>query len=226
MTTFARQREGHDANAQRRRLPAPERRNRIMQGAMRVFAERGYTDASMSEIARAGGVTAAVIYDHFSSKQDLHGALLEEQADALLAYVGSALASAGTTPEQRMRAGVNAFFGFVQAHPFAWRMIFRDPPADPAIAEIHTRIHTRATQSIILFLDVAVPDSRREDAAHGRRRLEMFAQMLKMSLNGMAAWWYEHPSTTRDELVECSLDFCWSGLEHLARTTDEVVADA
>ncbi len=191
---------------------------------MRVFAERGYADASMTEIARAGGVTAAVIYDHFPSKRDLHGALLEEQADALLAYVGSALTSAGTTPEQRMRAGVNAFFGFVQAHPFAWRMIFRDPPADPEIAEIHARIHTRATQSIIVFLDVAVPAFRRDDATHGRR-LEMFAQMLKMSLNGMAAWWYEHPSATREELVERSLDFCWSGLEHLVTATETASAD-
>jgi AcrR family transcriptional regulator len=224
MTPLVRQREGHDASAQRRRLPAHERRNRILQGAMRVFAERGYADASMTEIARAGGVTAAVIYDHFSSKQDLHGALLEEQTDALLAYVGSALTSAGKTPEQRMRAGVNAFFGFVQAHPFAWRMIFRDPPADPEIAEIHARIHARATQSIIAFLDVAVPNFRRGDTAHGRR-IEMFAQMLKMSLNGMAAWWYEHPSATREELVERSLDFCWGGLERLATATEEVPAD-
>jgi AcrR family transcriptional regulator len=225
MKPFAKQREGLDSSVQRRRLPAHERRSRIMQGAMRVFAERGYADASMTEIARAGGVTAAVIYDHFSSKQDLHGALLEEQTDALLAYVESALAGAGTTPEQRMRAGVNAFFGFVQAHPFAWRMIFRDPPADPEVAQIHARIHTRTTQSIIVFLDVAVPNFRREDAAHGRR-LEMFAQMLKMSLNGMAAWWYEHPSATREELVERSLDFCWSGLERLATAAAEVTADA
>jgi AcrR family transcriptional regulator len=223
MTPLVRQPEGHDASVQRRRLPAHERRNRILQGAMRVFAERGYADASMTEIARAGGVTAAVIYDHFSSKQDLHGALLEEQTDALLAYVGSALTSAGKTPEQRMRAGVNAFFGFVQAHPFAWRMIFRDPPADPEIAEIHARIHARATQSIIAFLDVAVPNFRRGDTAHGRR-IEMFAQMLKMSLNGMAAWWYEHPSATREELVERSLDFCWGGLERLATATEEVSA--
>jgi AcrR family transcriptional regulator len=186
---------------------------------MRIFAERGYADASMAEIARAGGVTAAVIYDHFRSKQDLHGALLEEQTDALLAYVGSALASAGAEPEQRMRAGINAFFGFVQAHPFAWRLIFRDPPADPEIAAIHARIHGRATQSIIVFLDGAVSDFRREEAAH-ERRLEMFAQMLKMLLNGMAAWWYEHPSTTREELVERSLDFCWSGLERLATATE------
>lgn len=206
--------------AHRRRVPAHERRNRILQGAMRVFAERGYADASMTELARAGGVTAAVIYDHFASKQDLHGVLLEEQTDALLAYVGSALASAGAEPEQRMRTGLNAFFGFVQAHPFAWRLIFRDPPADPAIAVVHARIHARATQSIIVFLDAAVPDYRRDDEAH-ERRLEMFAQMLKMSLNGMAAWWYEHPSATREELVEQTLDFCWRGLERLATATED-----
>jgi AcrR family transcriptional regulator len=186
---------------------------------MRVFAERGYADASMTDIARAGGVTAAVIYDHFDSKQDLHGALLEEQTDALLAYVGSSLASAGPEPEQRMMAGVNAFFGFVQAHPFAWRLIFRDPPADPEIAAVHARIHARATQSIVMFLDAAVPDSRRDDATHARR-LELFAEMLKMSLNGMAAWWYGHPSATREELVARALDFCWRGLEHLATTTE------
>jgi AcrR family transcriptional regulator len=185
---------------------------------MRVFAERGYADASMTEIARASGVTAAVIYDHFTSKQDLHGALLEEQTDALLAYVGGALASAGPEPEQLMRAGVGAFFGFLQAHPFAWRLIFRDPPADPAVLAVHTRIHERATQAISVFIEAAAPDIRRENAPR-ERTLAMFAQMLKMSLNGMAAWWYEHPSATREELVERVLDFCWRGLEHLAATT-------
>lgn len=186
---------------------------------MRIFAERGYADASMTEIAHAGGVTAAVIYDHFPSKQDLHGALLEEQTDALLAYVGGALAGAGPEPEQLMRAGVGAFFAFIQAHPFAWRLIFRDPPADPAIAAVHTRIQERATQGISVFLDATAPELRH--ASPGREQtLEMFAQMLKMSLNGMAAWWYEHPSTAHEELVERVLEFCWSGLQHLAMATE------
>src|SRR6202451_2519246 len=202
----------------RRRLSAPERRSLILQGAMRVFAERGYADASMTEIAHASGVTAAVIYDHFASKQDLHGALLEEQTDALLAYVGGALAGAGPEPEQLMRAGVGAFFAFIQAHPFAWRLIFRDPPADPAIAAVHERIQERATQAISVFLDATAPDLLRADAVR-EQTLDMFAQMLKMSLNGMAAWWYEHPSNTREELVERVLEFCWKGLEHLASAT-------
>jgi AcrR family transcriptional regulator len=204
--------------ARPRRLPAAQRRGRILDGAMRVFAERGYEGASMAEIARAGGVTAAVIYDHFASKQELHGALLEEQTDALLAHVGSAVGSAGPESEQRMRVGVDAFFEFVQANPFAWRLIFRDPSADPEIAAVHTRIHQRATEGIAVFLDVSAPEALRGDP-HREQTLEMFAQLLKMSLNGMAVWWYEHPSVPRDELVERVLDFCWRGLERTQNKT-------
>lgn len=184
---------------------------------MRVFAERGYEGASMIEIARAGGVTAAVIYDHFASKQELHGVLLEEQTDALLAHVGSAVASAGPGSEQRMSVGVDAFFEFVEAHPFAWRLIFRDPPADPAIAAVHTHIHERATQGITALLKTSAPGALRGDG-NREQTLEMFAQLLKMSLNGMAAWWYERPSVPRHELVQRVLDFCWRGLERLAET--------
>lgn len=171
----------------------------------------------MAAIARAGGVTAAVIYDHFASKQELHGALLEEQTDALLSYVGSAVGSAGAEPEQLMRVGVDAFFEFIEANPFAWRLIFRDPPGDPAIAVVHTRIHQRATEGIAVFLDVAAPGALRDDP-HREQTIEMFAQLLKMSLNGMAAWWYAHPAVPRHELVERVLDFCWTGLERLAET--------
>jgi hypothetical protein len=62
-----------------------------------------------------------------------------------------------------MRVGVDAFFEFVEAHPFAWRLIFRDPPANPAIAAVHTRIHERATQGIAVFLDVSAPGALREE---------------------------------------------------------------
>ncbi len=214
-----------------RRLPAQQRREQILEGAMKVFAQRGYQDASMIEIARAGGVTAAVIYDHFASKQELHGLLLEAQTDALLAHVGGAVApagqdsagedpagadSVGADPAAFMRAGVNAFFEFVEANPYAWRLIFREAPTDPGIADVHRRIHERATGGIAALLQASAPeflsgDPRREQA------LELFAQMLKMSLNGMAVWWYEHPDVSRGELVARVLEFCWTGLERLAQ---------
>ena len=37
----------------------------------RAFAERGYHAASIDDIARDGGVSKALIYEHFTSKQEL-----------------------------------------------------------------------------------------------------------------------------------------------------------
>lgn len=197
------------------RLSATERRDLILEGAAQVFAEQGYHDASVAEIARAGGVSPAVIYDHFVSKQELHEVLLEKQTEALIAFVGSAVLGVGEEPAARMRAGIDAFFTFVKTHPFAWRMIFRDPPGDPAIAAVHTRINQRATGAIAFLIDLSAPNAL-VDHPNRPQALEMFGELLKMSLNGLAAWWYEHQDVTHEEVVERTMDFCWIGLERLA----------
>ena len=46
---------------------------------MQVFAERGYRDASMDEIVGRAGYSKGALYWHFSSKDDLFFALLEER---------------------------------------------------------------------------------------------------------------------------------------------------
>ena len=53
-------------------------RKRLMEAAGRVFAERGYSDATVDEIASEAGASRATFYLHFKSKTDLVGALVEE----------------------------------------------------------------------------------------------------------------------------------------------------
>jgi len=199
----------------RRRLSAEERREQILGAAMEVFAERGYQEASMVEIARAAGITPAVIYDHFASKAELQITLLERQTEELLTFVGAAVAGEFEDTTERIRVGVDAFFTFVEEHPYAWRMLFRDPPTDPAILSTYRRIHQQATAAIALFLRASAPPEllERPDA---ERDLEMFAEMLKMAQNGLAVWWYEHREVPRCELVDRVLEFCWVGFERIA----------
>src|SRR5258708_32743071 len=64
----------------RRRLSAARRRDLILQAAAGVFAGQGYHGASMTAIAAAAGIAPAAIYDHFSSKKDLHLELLTRPA--------------------------------------------------------------------------------------------------------------------------------------------------
>ena len=202
--------------APRRRLRPEERRARIVRAAMEVFAARGYQEASMAEIAAAAGITPAVIYDHFASKAELQIWLLEQQTQELLSFVGAAVAGEFETTADRTRAGVEAFFTFVEEHPYAWRMLFRDPPTDPAILSTYRHIHQQATAGIAVFLRIGAPESVLNDP-DADRDLEMFAEMLKMAQNGLAVWWYEHRQVPREELVERVLEFCWLGLERISR---------
>ncbi|MGH9249663.1 MAG: helix-turn-helix domain-containing protein, partial [Acidimicrobiales bacterium] len=58
------------------RLSASRRRHQLVDVALRVFAERGFHDASMNDIAEAAGVTKPVLYQHFTSKRGLFSELL------------------------------------------------------------------------------------------------------------------------------------------------------
>jgi AcrR family transcriptional regulator len=75
-------------------------RTALLEAALEVFAERGYRDATVDEIAERAGYSKGAIYFHFSAKEDLFFALLEERIDAPL-YVGLELLATGP-PEQDM----------------------------------------------------------------------------------------------------------------------------
>jgi AcrR family transcriptional regulator len=201
--------------APRRRLSATERRELILAGAMPIFAERGYQEAPMAEIARAAGITPAVIYDHFASKAALQIELLERQTAELLGFVAAALGAAPPSPEARIRAGADAFFRFVQEHPYAWRMLFRDPPSDPEVAAAYGRLSSEATDGIAAFIE-AVAAEALASYPDPAQAAQIFAQLLRMSQNGLAAWWYEHPDVPRHVIVERLLEFCWLGMRQVA----------
>jgi AcrR family transcriptional regulator len=64
-------------------------RGRIQQVALELFAEQGYENSSLREIAGRLGVTKAALYYHFKSKEDIARSLVEDyvgQIDALITW--------------------------------------------------------------------------------------------------------------------------------------------
>jgi len=64
------------------RRPAPpgeDRRNRILEAALKVFAAKGFKGATNKDIADAAGVTPGLIYWYFKNKEDLFFALFESR---------------------------------------------------------------------------------------------------------------------------------------------------
>src|SRR3954453_19151136 len=109
----------------RRRMPARQRREVILGAAEEGFARSGYHGASLDEIAHAAGVSKALIYEHFTSKRDLHASLLHHHVDEIFRRL-QANARVGAEGEDRLRGGVDAFLAFVQEHREAYRALLRD----------------------------------------------------------------------------------------------------
>jgi AcrR family transcriptional regulator len=59
------------------RLPAAERRQALIETAVRVFAAGSYRGVTTAEIARAAGVSEPILYRHFASKRELYLAAVE-----------------------------------------------------------------------------------------------------------------------------------------------------
>jgi AcrR family transcriptional regulator len=188
----------------RRRLPAAERRERILAAAQEVFAQRGYHGSSLDDIARASGTSKALIYEHFDSKRTLHDALITEHASEL-ARRFAANAASGVVGEERLRRGIDIFFGWVEERQEAWRALFRDA-ADPELRPLIDRLQSAATQAIVSL----VPPGGSEQQA------EMYASLVSGACQALANWWGDHPEVARGELVDRVMEVVWVGLERSA----------
>ena len=62
------------------RMKGDERRAQILQTAVDLFSKRGFRGTTTKEIAVAAGVSEAIIFRHFSSKDELWGAILDAKA--------------------------------------------------------------------------------------------------------------------------------------------------
>jgi AcrR family transcriptional regulator len=195
-------------------MSAPERREVIERAASEVFSERGYHGASMDAIAARAGISAPVLYDHFASKRELHRCLLERHFAALRRIWREQLAGDEPAGERIPRA-FDAWFAYVQEHPYAWRMLFRDTTGDPAIEALHREVAAASRAEALPLL------ARESFAQHlaGPDPLaqELLWEVVRAVLQGLAMWWHEHQDVPREEIVAIAMNTLWIGFERTAR---------
>src|SRR5690349_12817469 len=97
-----------DQRTRAARAEKREARDELLGAALRVFAERGYGQAGVDEVAAAAGYSKGALYWHFSSKEDLLLALIEERIDAPLREMVALLGSA--PPERDMSVEASRSF--------------------------------------------------------------------------------------------------------------------
>ena len=188
----------------RKRLSSEERRATIVEAAGRLFGERGYDATRLDDIAAAAGVTKPIVYRHFDTKRALYLALLERHRDDLASFAAMIDAEEGTGDE-RLRAVLEVWLTYVEAHSYAWRMLFRDTGGGPEVKAFRLEVHARARAVLVGIIrtlsEVPIP----------RRELEPLAELMSMGMASVVLWWMENPSASRGAVLD-AIARVWGGL--------------
>jgi AcrR family transcriptional regulator len=121
---------------------------------MRVFAEHGYRDASVDEIAERAGYSKGALYWHFSSKDDLFFALLEERIDRpwreAIALLESAPPEHDMAPEasQRFAEVLRGQRELLLLNQEYWSQAVRDPRLRARYARRQAKLRAALARAI------------------------------------------------------------------------------
>jgi TetR/AcrR family fatty acid metabolism transcriptional regulator len=93
-----------------------DKKERILQAAIQVFAHKGFFNAKVSEIAKAAGVADGTIYLYFDNKDDLLIQVFEESMERIIRRLELALEGV-SDPRERLRIFVEQHLAMVEEDP-------------------------------------------------------------------------------------------------------------
>ncbi len=178
-------------------VPRTEREQQILDIATRVFGDRGYANASLTDIASAAGVSKPLIYAYFDSRDGLHAACLRRAGEGLVAAVAEAQTAHG--PYGKAVATLAGIFSALDGHTQNWRIIYDTSTPRPSEAYDRTRhyqdaLNAMGSEGVAEFLagaGIIGPDD------------HSFTLSLWFSIvSTTIAWWDEHPASTPQDMTE------------------------
>lgn len=189
-----------------------EKRHAILKQSAAVFAERGIDRASMAEIAKACGVSKALLYHYYDSKD----ALLFDVIETHLTTLDNALADAddpGRLPEQRLRAAIHTVLTVYRDADHLHMVQLTGIPMLPTemeetVKEIERRI-VRRLSGIIGAVNPGL--------AGKAGQLTPMTMSLIGILNWVYMWFREDGPLTREAYGDALADMILGGLKETAR---------
>lgn len=186
------------------RLPAARRREQLLEVALHVFAERGFHQTSMNDVADAAGVTKPVLYQHFTSKRALYLELLELVSSRLMAAIDEATSTAAG-PREQVERGLRAYFRFVVDANDEYRLMFGGGTRrDVEFAQEAARLERAIAEVIAELITVAgLADHERLLLAHG---------IVGLAEGATRLWLTDAVDLDPDEVAARVADLAWRGL--------------
>ena len=169
------------------RLGVDERRRRLLELGTELFARHSYDELSMARIAREAGISKALLYHYFPSKQAYFAATLE-QAAAELAEVTRP--DPGKPPVEQLAGSLDAYLGWVERHMGAYDKLIRSVGAVPEVRELVERVRDETSERILAGISQGEPSPALRAAVRG----------WLWFMDGVVLDWIEHRDLERARL--------------------------
>ena len=130
--------DGETPRLNRRQAAKVRTRQKVLEAARALFAERGYEPATIRDIAKGAGMSTGAVFANFQDKAELFEAVLSEDL-AKLAETLKAAATAETSLRARLMAALTAgYHGSLEQLPLVQAVVARSW-FQPVAAEMRTR---------------------------------------------------------------------------------------
>jgi AcrR family transcriptional regulator len=148
------------ANRERKKSEAGgEVRERLLSGATRLFASKGYAATTVREIVERAGVTKPVLYYYFRNKEGIYLDLMREPFGRFTAIVEETLLEAGSARERLFRLCLRAYDIFIENIDAARVMysIYYGPPQGAPFVDFDA-YHHRFQEAVLQIVREGVRD--------------------------------------------------------------------
>ena len=170
------------------RLHVDERRRQLLEEGARLFATHSYADLSMARIAREAGISKALLYHYFPSKQDFFVATLQQGAEEIARRTEP---DPDLPPFEALAGSVEGYLGWIEENEAAYRRLMEGAGSVPEVKSLVEGIRDATSARILEGIGAGDPPP-------PKARLAVHAWLWFM--DGAILDWLEHKDMSRAEV--------------------------
>ena len=162
-----------------------EKRKRILDSAIKVFARTGYSDARMQDVAKEADVSHGTVYVYFKNKDTLFVSIFQEILGELIQYIGSEIQKEKNA-EDKLRRMISMQLDIIEENPDLTKLILIEfPRSGNFLSDSNTDVLSR-------YIDL-ISDVIKQGIDGGifsiGIRTDIIATMIYAGIQGIATRW-------------------------------------
>jgi AcrR family transcriptional regulator len=170
------------------RMQVDERRGQLLELGAELFARHSFGELSMARIAREAGISKALLYHYFPTKQAFFVATLEQAAEEVRRRTEP---DSALPPGEALAGSLDAFLGWIEENETAYRKLLESAGNVPEVGALIDEVRDRTSARILDGLGAGDDPPPKVRAA---------ARAWLWFMDGAILDWLEHRDLSRAEL--------------------------